>query len=367
MNDDIAAIRAEHVGSLLRPAALRRARQSVEAGEMPVAHMIALEDAEIERALRIQEEIGMGSVTDGEYRRRWWQYDYFRGLNGVSAVDSDGGSGRAWSSVTGAAVVGGGDRIALTGRIAFDDHPMLRHFAFIRERARAVPRTSIPSPSVLHSSLARSGVSADHYPDPHELAHDIARAYRDAISAFHRAGCNYLQLDDTTLAAFCSGISTLPSGHSLDDYVTLLSGSLRDRPRDMTIAMHICRGNYRSAWRWSGGYEAIADAVFNRLPIDRYFLEYDSERAGGFDPLRFLPAGKQVVLGLVTSKSGALEHVDALASRIREAERFTPLERLALSPQCGFASTEEGNLLSDEEQWAKLRLVVETARDVWGG
>jgi 5-methyltetrahydropteroyltriglutamate--homocysteine methyltransferase len=251
---------------------------------------------------------------------------------------------------------------------------MVDAFAFLRRHTRRTPKMTIPSPSVLHFRGGRRAVSAEIYPEMEPFFADLGQAYRQAVAAFAEAGCRYLQLDETNIAYLCDPyqVEMLRQRGDrieglLDTYAELINTAIADRPADMTISMHLCRGNFRSTWIASGGYEPVAEVLFNRIGVDAYFMEYDTERAGGFEPLRFVPRDKLVVLGLVTTKSGQLESKEELKRRIDEASRFLPLEQLALSPQCGFASTEEGNLLTYEEQWAKLRLVVEVATEVWGG
>jgi 5-methyltetrahydropteroyltriglutamate--homocysteine methyltransferase len=365
--------RADHVGSLLRPPALAQARTAFLAGQLDAAALAAVEDREIDRVIAKQAEIGLKVATDGDFRRRWWQYDFFRGLEGVETVVDEGRDGRPWQGPAGATVIGGGDRARVAGRIRFKPHPMVAHFAYLKAHTTALAKVTLPSPSVLHASQTRGAGVPAPYRDDAEFIDDIAIAWRDAVAAFAAAGCRYLQFDDTVWAMLCSPrerdklrAAGRDPTRLVEAYAKAINTAIAARPEGMTIAMHLCRGNFRSAWRGEGGYEPVADALFNTLAIDGYFLEYDSDRAGGFEPLRLLPkSGKRVVLGLVTSKSGAIESVDTLTARIHEAARFTPLDNLCISPQCGFASTEEGNLLSEDEQWAKLRRVVEVADLVW--
>jgi len=359
--------RADHVGSLLRPPALKEARHQRERNEISAEALRAVEDREIERAIRKQEEIGLKLATDGELRRSWWHFDFFRGLDGVTAYSAD--HGIQFHGVTTKPLA-----IKFTGKVGFSGHPMLEHFRFLKDHARTVPKMTIPAPSTLHFRQGRVAVSKDVYPDLDLFFDDVAKAYRAAIRAFYDAGCRYLQLDDTAWAMACDASERAHSKERGDDpetlpkrYARLTNAALEGKPADMTVTMHSCRGNFRSTFIASGGYEFVAEALLGNTGLDGYFLEYDNERSGGFEPLRFFPKGnKQLVLGLVTSKSGRLENKDDIKRRIDEATRYVALDQLCLSPQCGFASTEEGNVLSEDEQWAKLRLVVEIADVVWG-
>jgi 5-methyltetrahydropteroyltriglutamate--homocysteine methyltransferase len=361
--------RADEVGSLLRPDAVHDARERVAAGTLDREGLREIEDAAILDVIERQQEAGLRAVTDGELRRAWWHFDFFEGLDGVDVVEAE--SGMAFQG-TAPAPRG----VQVQDRIGFPrDHPMLQHFRFLRDHARVLPKQCIPSPTVLHFRLAPDAVQHSPYRDRDALFADLAETWRDAVRAFYDEGCRYLQLDDTAWAYLCSetererakerGIDT---DGLADAYAALLNEALRDKPADMTITTHVCRGNFRSTWIASGGYEPVARQLLETCDYDGYFLEYDTERAGGFEPLRFLPRGdKRVVLGLVTSKSGTLEAPEDVERRIEEASAFAPLEQLALSPQCGFASTEEGNILTEEQQWAKLREIVQIAERVWGG
>jgi 5-methyltetrahydropteroyltriglutamate--homocysteine methyltransferase len=359
--------RADQVGSLLRPAALKDARARRERGEITADALAAVEDAEIERVIRRQEAIGLQAVTDGEFRRSWWHFDFLRGLEGVEGYTT--GQGIQFQGVQTRA-----EGVRVVGRLGFSDHPMLGHFGFLKRHARAIPKMTIPSPSVLHFRGGRAGISREAYPDLDRFFDDLARTYRQAVRAFADAGCRYLQLDDTVWGYLCSAEQREQARQRGDDptglpevYARTINAALEGRPADMTVTTHVCRGNFRSTWISEGGYEPVAETLLGALNVDGYFLEYDTERAGGFEPLRFLPRGdKRVVLGLVTSKRGALEDADALRRRLDEATRHVALDQLCLSPQCGFASTEEGNVLTEDEQWAKLARIVETAHQVWG-
>jgi 5-methyltetrahydropteroyltriglutamate--homocysteine methyltransferase len=359
--------RADMVGSLLRPAAIKDARARHAANEIDTAGLQTIEDREIETIVRRQEAIGLQAVTDGEFRRSWWHFDFFRELVGCELREADHGiqfQGLQTKAQT----------IAVTGKIDFPSaHPMLAHFNFLKRIARATPKMTIPSPSVLHFRQGYAAIKGV-YPDIDAYFDDLALAYQKAIRAFYDAGCRYLQLDDVVWAYLCSEEQRAAARERDDDvsrlperYARTINKALEAKPADMMMTMHVCRGNFRSTWISSGGYEPVAETLLQTLNLDGYFLEYDTDRAGGFEPLRFLPKGpKIVVLGLVTSKNGTLENKDDIKRRIDEAARFAPLEQFALSPQCGFASTEEGNVLTEEAQWAKLREIVEIAQDVWG-
>jgi 5-methyltetrahydropteroyltriglutamate--homocysteine methyltransferase len=357
--------RADHVGSLLRPAVLKEARGKRERNEISAEALRAVEDREIEKAIRKQEETGLKLATDGEFRRSWWHFDFFRSLDGVTSYTTEG--------IQFHGVQTKAEGIKITGNIGFSGHPMLEHFKFLKSHARVTPKMTIPAPSTLHFRQGRIAISREVYPDLDRFFDNLATAYRGAIRAFYDAGCRYLQLDDTAWSMVCDPKERAHSKERGDDpdmlpkrYARLTNAALEGKPADMAITMHSCRGNFRSTFIASGGYEFVAEQLLGNTGLDGYFLEYDSDRAGGFEPLRFFPKGKkQLVLGLVTSKSGKLESKDAIRRRIDEAVKYVALEQLCLSPQCGFASTEEGNVLSEDEQWAKLRMIVELADEVW--
>ena len=359
--------RADHVGSLLRPPILKDARARHERGEISDGYLRTVEDAAIERAIARQAEIGLRSATDGEFRRAMWHFDFLEGLDGVESFRSDHGIAFKGGIETQA------KGLRVTGKIGFSTHPMLDHFRFLRDHTKAAPKMTIPSPSVLHFRGGRKAVSTEIYPRMDEFYRDLGLAYRDAVQAFAHAGCRYLQLDEVNLAYLCDPEQRQILRDRGDDpdklpriYAEMINAAIASRPPDMAITMHLCRGNFRSSWIAQGGYEPVAELLFNQICVDGYFMEFDTERAGGFEPLRFVPKGKTVVLGLVTSKAGALESVEELERRIADAAKYVPLDQLCLSPQCGFASTEEGNSLTEEEQWAKLARIVEVARKVWG-
>ncbi len=359
--------RADHVGSLLRTAPLKDARSQHTKGAITATQLKDIEDREIEKIIKKQEDVGLKLATDGEFRRSWWHFDFFRGLQGVTAFTTEGG-------IQFHGVQTKQEGIRITSKMGFAGHPMLEHFKFLKAHTRLTPKMTIPAPSTLHFRQGRNQISKDVYPTLDPFFDDLAATYRTAIRAFYDAGCRYLQLDDTAWAMVCDPSERAHSKERGDEpdalparYARLTNAALEGKPADMTITMHSCRGNFRSTFIASGGYEFVAEQLLAHTGLDGYFLEYDSDRAGGFDPLRFFPKGKkQLVLGLVTSKSGKLESKDAIKRRIDEATKYIALDQLCLSPQCGFASTEEGNVLAEDEQWAKLRMIVEIADEVWG-
>lgn len=359
--------RADMVGSLLRTAPLRQARERRARGEIDDAALRAVEDAEIAKLVERQEAVGLQAVTDGEFRRAYWHFDFLEGLDGVETVAADSGMNFKGG-------VGIAKALKVTGRVGFSGHPMLEHFRFLdaHRRPESVAKMTIPGPSMLHYRGGRKMIDRAVYPEMDAFYADLGAAYAEVVRAFYDAGCRYLQLDDISFAYLCDPEQRRMLRERGDDpdrqpeiYAGMVSRALRDKPADLTVTMHLCRGNFRSSFIASGGYEPVAELLFNGMPIDGYFMEWDSERAGGFEPLRFLPRGKKAVLGLVTTKTGSLEDKAAILRRIDEAARFAALDQLCLSPQCGFASTEEGNILAEDEQWRKLALIVEIAREVW--
>jgi 5-methyltetrahydropteroyltriglutamate--homocysteine methyltransferase len=359
--------RADHVGSLLRTRPLKEARARREKDEISAIELKAIEDCEIAAAIRKQEEIGLRAITDGEFRRAFWNYDFLGTLPGVEAYLGE-------RKITFQGVNPKPMMLRVTGKLgSFTGHPMLEHFRFVREHAKATPKMTIPSPSSLHFRYGRDAVPESIYPDMADFYRDLGQTYRLAMRAFADAGCRYLQLDEVNFAYLCDSKLRAQVASRGEDpeklpsiYAGMINAAMSDIPSDMTIAMHLCRGNFQSTFVASGGYEPVAEILFNTINVHGYFLEYDSDRAGSFVPLRFVPKGKTVVLGLVTSKSGRLESREELKRRIDEAAKYVPLEQLCLSPQCGFASTEEGNILSEDEQWAKLAMIVELAEEIWG-
>src|SRR4029077_15671748 len=333
--------RADHVGSLLRPAALKEARAKRAAGEMSAADLKAVEDREIERVIRKQEEVGLRAATDGEFRRSWWHLDFLWGLDGVERHVMD--SGIAFAGVNTRA-----EGIKVTGKVGFSGHPMLEHYAFVAAHTKVTPKITIPAPSAIYGRPTPTPIDKTAYPDLDGFFHDVGQAYRKAVRAFADAGCRYLQLDEVFIAMLCDEKSRQQMRDRGDDperlgeiYGDLINVAMSDIPADMTITMHLCRGNYKSTFMGAGGYGAVQEILFNKINVHGYFMEYDDARSGGFEPLRMLPAGKQAVLGIVTTKTGALENKDGLKRRIDEAAKFAPLDQLCISGQCGFASTEE--------------------------
>lgn len=366
-----APYRYDIVGSFLRKQELKKAREEYASGALSAEGLEAVEDSCIRSLVESEKTVGLKAVTDGEYRRTFWHLDFLWGLQGVKKVAVEHFSiafqGHQPKSQT----------LKIVDKIDFpEDHPFLRHFRFLQSIAGDVTvKQCIPSPSMLHLICCvreENYQPIERYKDEEVLLNDIALAYQKAIRAFYNAGCRYLQLDDTSWGEFCSTEKRkayAERGIDVDEvakkYVKMINKALEAKPDDMVITMHICRGNFRSTWFTSGGYEPVAETLFGGCNVDGFFLEYDSERAGSFEPLRFIKDQK-VVLGLITSKSPELEDKDAIIARIHEAEKYVPLNQLSLSPQCGFASTEEGNILTEEEQWAKLAFVKEIAEEVWG-
>ena len=358
--------RADQVGSLLRPAALKAARERYAKGEIDAAALKAMEDREIEGIIKKQEGTGLQSVTDGEFRRSWWHLDFLWGLDGVERHAMDTG-------IAFAAVTTRNEGVCVTGKLGFSGHPMLEHFKFLKAHAKATAKMTIPAPSAIYGRPYPTPIDKTVYPALDEFFADLGQAYRKAVRAFADAGCRYLQLDEVFIAMLCDPKYRQQMKDRGDDpdylgplYGDLINIAISDIPPDMTVTMHLCRGNYKSTFMGSGGYASMQEVLFDRIKVNGYFMEYDTARAGGFEPLKRLPKDRLAVLGLVTTKTGTLEAKDAIKRRIEEAAKFTDLDQLCLSPQCGFASTEEGNTLSEDEQWAKLRMIVEVAAEVWG-
>ena len=360
--------RADHVGSFLRPESVKKARKQLQDDEITAENLRMVEDEAIRQLVEKQKQCGLKAVTDGEFRRSWWHLDFFAGLQGIQKTTTS--KGFVFHGVHTKA-----ESVELAGPVGFSNHPMLRDFAFLKSCAgEHTAKMTIPSPAMLHFVLAvrnEQFTLPDFYGSESALLEDIANAYKDALKAFYDAGCRYLQLDDTSWGALCSAEQRAAlTKRGIDPaalaakYVNLVNAAIAGRPADMAVTMHICRGNFRSTWFSSGGYEPVAQELFGKARLDGFFLEYDSERAGDFTPLRHM-RDQQVVLGLVSSKTGTLEDRDAIKARIAEAAQIVPLEQLCLSPQCGFSSTEEGNTLTEEEQWNKIRLVVEVAKSIW--
>jgi 5-methyltetrahydropteroyltriglutamate--homocysteine methyltransferase len=359
--------RADHVGSLLRPAALHEARAKRAKGEITADQLKTVEDREIERVIKKQEDVGLQAITDGEFRRSWWHLDFLWGLDGVEKHVMDAG-------IAFAGVTTRNEGVKVTGKLGMaGPHPMVEHFKFIKAHTSRLPKVTIPAPSAIYGRPSPTPIDKNTYPTMDQFWDDLGNAYKRAVRGFADAGCRYLQFDEVFIAMLCDPKYRDQMRKRGDDpeklgplYGDLINVAMSDIPADMTVTMHLCRGNYKSTFMGSGGYDAEAEVLFNRINVHGYFMEYDTERAGGFEPLRLLPKGKTVVLGLVTTKTGKLESKDELKRRIDQAAKFTDIENLCLSGQCGFASTEEGNLLTEDEQWAKLRLIGEVADEVWG-
>lgn len=360
--------RADVVGSYLRPQALKQARAAHQQQQITAQELRAHEDAAVRYTVQRQCECGLQVVTDGEFRRAWWHFDFFEGLQGVEGYDE--GQGIQFNGVQTKP-----RKVRVVDRIQFGQHPMLQDFAFLKQLEQgACAKMTIPSPSVLHFRGGRSMISETAYPDLKVFFDDLVQVYRDAIQAFYAVGCRYLQLDDTVWAYLCSDEQKAQARARGEDpdalaqiYADVLNRALEGKPSDLVVALHVCRGNFRSTWISSGGYEPVAQILFGTVKVDAFFLEYDNDRSGDFRPLRFIqPGHQQVVLGLVTTKTGTLEDKALIKQRLQEAAQYVPLEQICLSPQCGFSSTEEGNDITEAQQQAKLKLVVEVAQEVWG-
>ncbi|HVB45508.1 MAG TPA: 5-methyltetrahydropteroyltriglutamate--homocysteine S-methyltransferase [Streptosporangiaceae bacterium] len=363
--------RADHVGSLLRPANLLAARDQFAAGQIDAAQLRVTEDAAIADVVAMQKEVGLQTATDGEFRRASWHMDFIYQLGGISKAP--GNLAVKFRSAQGSieftpAALHVGSRIRLDRTIFEDDFRYLQSVV-----TSATPKLTIPSPNMVHYRGGPASIDHDVYPDMEEFWSDLSAAYAEQVRRLGELGCRYLQLDDTSLAYLNDPAQRAEIAERGEDaehlhlrYIRQVNDAIGGRPEGMAVTTHMCRGNFRSSWAAEGGYDFVAEALFSELGVDGFFLEYDDERSGGFEPLRFVPKGKMVVLGLVTTKRGALEDKDMLKRRIDEAARFVPLDQLCLSPQCGFSSTVEGNVLTADEQAAKLRLIVEVAHDVWG-
>jgi 5-methyltetrahydropteroyltriglutamate--homocysteine methyltransferase len=362
--------RADHVGSLLRPPEVIAAREAFGRGEVDAARLRAVEDAAIRDVVAGQERVGLGVVTDGEFRRENWYADFIGRLGGVEIREAE--QNPAFAHDPGAAVHYVPKNVVTVAPLRRPEPILVRDFAFLAGTTAATAKITIPSPSRLHFHGGRNVVSSAVYPDIEEFFVDVVRAYRAEIADLEAAGCRYIQVDDPLFSYFISErmrAEIVANGERpeerLSRYVRLINDCIAERRADTAIGIHICRGNARSAWIAEGGYERVAEQLFGSLHNDHFLLEYDDDRSGDFAPLRFMPAGKRVVLGLVTSKRGALEERSTLLRRVEEATQYVALDDLAISPQCGFASVVEGNIITPEDQWAKLGLVVETAREIW--
>lgn len=360
--------RADHVGSLLRPKAVHDARSRAAAGEIDLAALRAVEDDAIRNAVKRLEATGMRSITDGEMRRAWFHLDFLEQLDGVAVTGNI-----AASSDSAQTVHFTPPKLSVVGPLRHSHDIQVADYRYLASVATRTPKVCIPSPTMVHFRGGRAAIDITAYPDLEQFFTDLVECYRAEVTALYAAGCRYIQFDDTNLAYLCDPVmrqGAVDRGDNPDAlphaYAELINRVIGDRPADLTVAVHLCRGNYRSTWFAQGGYEPVAEVLFNELAVDGYFLEYDDERSGDFAPLRHVPANKTIVLGLVTSKTPQLESFDSIASRVHEAARYAPLEQLCLSPQCGFASTVEGNALTEDEQWAKLEMVVDYAQRIWG-
>ena len=358
--------RADHVGSLLRPAALHEARGQAARGEIDADALRAVEDRAIREVVALQEDIGLQSISDGEFRRTWWHFDFLSGFDGFELGEPlDKGTFQGSDEQP--------PRAMVTGKLARSRPVMVDHFTYLNGLTERTAKFTVPGPSMAHFRAGREGISETVYPDLGAFWDDLTAAYRAELADLAAQGCRYIQLDDISYAYLCDDdirAGLKDKGEDADDlaltYANALNEAIRDLPDDVTTAMHMCRGNFQSAWAAQGGYEPVAERVFNTVNIDALFMEYDSARAGGFEPLRFVPDDKVVVLGLVTTKTPELEAKDTLKRRIEEAAQYIDLDRLCLSPQCGFSSTHHGNKITVDDEVAKLRLVVEVADEVWG-
>jgi 5-methyltetrahydropteroyltriglutamate--homocysteine methyltransferase len=362
--------RADHVGSLLRTREVLKARDDFAQGRITASEKRRLEDEGVRQVVKMQEDLGLQAVTDGEYRRASWHMDFIYQIGGITKVQNNlkvqFHNEKGDIEFTPAAA-------HVTGKLRLKTPIFGEDFAFLKSVTHAIPKLTIPSPSMVHYRGGRAAIDAGVYPDLDQFWHDLEQVYADQIAALGQIGCTYLQLDDTSLAYLNDPsqrdyVNTLGGDgeHQHITYIRHINAALARRPAGMRVCTHMCRGNFKSSWVASGSYEHVAEALFNELAVDGFFLEYDDARSGGFEPLRFVPAGKTVVLGLVTTKKGALEKKDDLKRRIEQASAHIPLDQLCLSPQCGFSSTVEGNALTTDDQIAKLRLIVETAQEVWG-
>ena len=365
--------RADHVGSLLRPKEVLQARDEFAKGAISAEQLAQVEDGAIRDAIRMQGEVGLKSATDGEMRRQSWHMDFIYQLGGITKVQDETikvafhnkDKNFEWAPPS----------AHVTAPVSLPQTIFAEAFAFVRDNASAgqTPKLTIPSPSMVHYRGGRDAISAEVYPDLAQFWDDLAAAYAQEIAQLHDLGCRYLQLDDTSLAYINDPVQRQHIKHIGGDplhqhetYIATINKALAGRPADMTITTHMCRGNNQSMWAAEGGYDFVADTMFNKLDVDGFFCEWDDERSGGFEPLRYLPKGKRVVLGVVTSKDGALESKDFIKRRIDEAAKYADIDQLCLSAQCGFSSTSEGNDLTEQQQWDKLRLIVEVAEEIWG-
>ncbi|MDP2606401.1 MAG: 5-methyltetrahydropteroyltriglutamate--homocysteine S-methyltransferase [Deltaproteobacteria bacterium] len=368
-----APFRANHVGSLLRPPELRQAREKHQKSEITAAQLREVEDRCIRDAVKMQEDVGMQGITDGEFRRNLWHADFLSQFQGIKVVEGLLPESARHFQNPDADVQRSPTQFVVTGKLGHSRGIETDNFKFLAGVTKQTPKQCIPSPSLVHFRTGRGGVDKAAYPDMEQFFADLAQVYREEIAGLAAARCSHLQIDDVNFAYLCDpkmreGAKKI--GEDPDKlpalYARLINESIKDRPANMVVCTHLCRGNFASAWVAEGGYDLVAEVLFNELKVDGYFLEFDTPRAGNFAPLRYLPKGKKLILGLVTSKTGALEKPDDLKRRIDEAAKLVPLDQLGISPQCGFSSTVLGNKLTIEDQIAKLKLVVQVAREVWG-
>jgi 5-methyltetrahydropteroyltriglutamate--homocysteine methyltransferase len=364
--------RADIVGSFLRPDAVKRARKAhFEDRTISARALKSVEDRAIVDVVKMQQSVGLKAVTDGEYRRSFWHYDFMGGLDGLELVERTAAEGVQFHGVALRPIFP-----TITGKLDFPaDHPMLDHYRYLASVTKVTPKISIPGPSCCHFRTAKADIHPPEYADLDVLFADLASTYAKAVQAFYDAGCRYLQMDDIFFAYLCDPkIRAQKQAEGLDPdwlirrYAGMMHDAIENRPADMVVGMHMCRGNFKSTWVAEGAYDPAADAIFNQTGIDIYFMEYDSDRAGGFEPLARLPRGKKrVMTGLITTKTAGLESLDDLKRKFEQASKFADLDQLGIAPQCGFASTEEGNAITEDDQKRKLELVVKTAEAIWGG
>lgn len=361
--------RADHVGSLLRTSAVKKNRLDWKNGVISADELRVIEDAAIAETVSKLESTGMKSITDGEFRRDYFHLDFLKELEGVTVTGGIGANPNAKVAQDGFTP----PQLSVTGKLKHTKDIQVADFNYLKSVVSQTPKVSIPSPTMVHFRGGRKSIDINSYPDMDEFFHDLSTAYRQEIDHLYNAGLRYLQLDDTNLAYLCDPkmrAAAVERGEDPNElpktYAALINSVLDGRPDDLTVGIHLCRGNYRSTWFAEGGYEPVAEVLFNSINVDAYFLEYDDERSGDFAPLRFVPANKRVVLGIISSKLRELETVDDMARRIDEAAQYMPLENLCVSPQCGFSSTHHGNDLTHDDQWRKMELVVNTAIKVWG-
>ena len=360
--------RADHVGSLLRPPEVLAARKQCAEGKLSRAELRAIEDKHIAHAVKMQESVGLKAITDGEYRRAFFHLDFLEQLEGVTVSGAIAANSDAQEKVHFTP-----PKLSVTGKLRHVRNIQVDDFNYLKSQVSQTPKVSIPSPTMVHFRGGRAAIDIHAYPDMDEFFEDLAQCYRDEIAALYAAGCRYIQMDDTNMAYLCDPMMRQGAIDRGDDpntlprtYAALINAVIDNRPADLTIGVHLCRGNFRSQWFAAGGYEPVAEVLFNELNVDAYFLEYDDERSGDFAPLRFVPNNKTVVLGIITSKFPQLENAEFLRRRIDEAAQYMPLQNMCVSPQCGFSSTEHGNDVSMDDQWRKLELVVNTAQAIWG-